>query len=40
MAARIPIRPTTTPHPFTAADQALIDLAHDRVDGAAVLQIS
>jgi propanol-preferring alcohol dehydrogenase len=40
IAARIPIRPTTTPHPFEAADQALIDLAADRVDGAAVLRIS
>jgi propanol-preferring alcohol dehydrogenase len=38
IAARIPIRPTTTPYPFTAADQALIDLAEDRVDGAAVLR--
>jgi propanol-preferring alcohol dehydrogenase len=40
IAARIPIRPVTTPYPFAEADQALIDLAHDRVDGAAVLQIS
>jgi propanol-preferring alcohol dehydrogenase len=39
IAARIPIRPTTTPYPFTAADQALIDLARDRVDGAAVLRV-
>jgi propanol-preferring alcohol dehydrogenase len=39
MAARIPIRPTTTPYPFTSADQALIDLAQDRVDGAAVLRL-
>jgi propanol-preferring alcohol dehydrogenase len=40
IAARIPIRPTTTPYPFEEADRALIDLAADRVDGAAVLQIS
>lgn len=40
IAARIPISPTTTPYPFTAADQALVDLAQDRVNGAAVLQIS
>ena len=40
IAARIPIRPTTTAYPFSAADQALIDLAQDRVDGAAVLQFS
>ena len=39
-AADIPITVTTTPYPFEAADQALRDLAHDRVDGAAVLQIS
>jgi propanol-preferring alcohol dehydrogenase len=40
IAARIPIRPVTTPYPFAEADQALIDLAHDRVNGAAVLQVS
>jgi propanol-preferring alcohol dehydrogenase len=40
IAARIPIRPTTTPYPFTAADGALVDLAQDRVEGAAVLQMS
>lgn len=37
VASRIPIRPTITPYPFEAADQALSDLANDRVDGAAVL---
>ena len=40
IAARIPIRPTTTPYSFVAADQALIDLARDRVNGAAVLHMS
>jgi propanol-preferring alcohol dehydrogenase len=40
IAARIPIRPETTPYPFVEADRALVDLAQDRVNGAAVLQIS
>lgn len=40
LAARIPIRPTTTRYPFAEADQALADLAADRVSGAAVLQVS
>lgn len=40
IAARIPIKPTTMPYPFEVADQALIDLAQDRVNGAAVLHIS
>jgi propanol-preferring alcohol dehydrogenase len=40
IAARIPIRPQTTIYPFTEADRALVDLAKDRVDGAAVLQVS
>jgi propanol-preferring alcohol dehydrogenase len=40
IAARIPIRPTTTPYPLEQADRALADLAHDRVDGAAILQVS
>ncbi len=39
IAARIGIRPTTTPYPFERADDALADLAHDRVTGAAVLRI-
>ena len=39
LAARIPIRVTTTPYPLDAADRALADLAHDRVSGAAVLQV-
>jgi propanol-preferring alcohol dehydrogenase len=37
LAASIPIRPVTTPYPLDRADEALADLAHDRVNGAAVL---
>ena len=40
IAARIGVRPTTTPYPFEKADRALSDLAHDRVTGAAVLRVS
>jgi alcohol dehydrogenase, propanol-preferring len=36
-AARHPLRVTTTPYPLDRADQALADLAADRVNGAAVL---
>lgn len=39
VAAAIPIRPTTTPYPLEEADRALADLAHDRVNGAAVLHM-
>jgi propanol-preferring alcohol dehydrogenase len=39
IAAAIPVRVTTSPYPFDAADRALRDLAHDRVDGAAVLRV-
>lgn len=39
VAARIPIRPTTTPYPLEEADRALRDLANDRVNGAAVLVV-
>src|SRR5690606_25990601 len=39
IAARIPIRPRTAAYPLERADEALADLAHDRVTGAAVLQI-
>ena len=39
-AARIPIRPTITAYPLESADQALADLANDRVKGAAVLRVS
>ena len=37
MAARIPVRVSTTAYRFDQANQALVDLAHDRVNGAAVL---
>lgn len=40
IAARIPIQPTTTGYPLSAADQALSDLFHDRVQGAAVLRVA
>jgi propanol-preferring alcohol dehydrogenase len=40
LAARIPIRPTVTTYPLADADRALQDLAHDRVDGAAVLVVA
>jgi propanol-preferring alcohol dehydrogenase len=39
-AAEIPIRPHTTPYPLRAANQALQDLKHDRINGTAVLEIS
>jgi propanol-preferring alcohol dehydrogenase len=39
LAARIPVRVTTTPYPLAAADRALADLAHGRVRGAAVLDV-
>ena len=39
LAARIPIRVTTTPFAFEAADDALRALAHDQVEGAAVLRV-
>jgi alcohol dehydrogenase, propanol-preferring len=37
LAARIGVRATITPYPMDRADEALADLAHDRVNGAAVL---
>ena len=40
LAARIPIRATVTPYQLADANRALADLAGDRVDGAAVLQVS
>ena len=39
LAAEIPLRPTVTVYPLARADQALVDLAADRVDGAAVLRV-
>jgi propanol-preferring alcohol dehydrogenase len=38
-AAAAGVRVHTTPYPFEQADRALADLAHDRVEGAAVLRI-
>ena len=40
IAAEIPLRPTTVAYPFDAADQALQDLAADRVTGAAVIRVA
>ncbi len=37
LAARFEITATVQPYPFERADEALADLAHDRVNGAAVL---
>jgi len=39
-AERVGVRPTTTVYPFEAVDQALADLAHDRFNGAAVIQVA
>jgi alcohol dehydrogenase, propanol-preferring len=39
LAARIAVRVTTTPYPLEHANEALQDLAHDRVQGAAVLTV-
>jgi alcohol dehydrogenase, propanol-preferring len=39
LADRLGITATTTPYPLGAADRALADLAHDRVNGAAVLHV-
>ncbi len=39
IAAHIGIRPTTTAFPLEDADDALADLAHDRINGAAVLHV-
>lgn len=39
IAAEIPLRPTTVSYPFSAADEALLDLSEDRVTGAAVLRM-
>jgi len=40
LAAAIPIRTHTTGYPLEAANEALIDLKHDRVRGSAVLEIA
>ena len=39
LAATIPLRIATTPYPLDEASGALRDLAHDRVNGAAVLRV-
>ena len=39
LAAQIHMQVTASPYPFERANDALRDLAHDRVDGAAVLMI-
>ena len=39
LAERLKLKVTTTPYPFSRADQALADLKAGRVDGAAVLQL-
>jgi propanol-preferring alcohol dehydrogenase len=39
LAPRLGVTATTVPYPLAAADQALADLAGDRITGAAVLQI-
>lgn len=39
LAPRLGVRATTTAYPMEKADQALRDLAHDRVNGAAVLRM-
>jgi propanol-preferring alcohol dehydrogenase len=39
LAASIPLRPVTSPYAFERADQALADLAYDRVHGGAVLRV-
>jgi alcohol dehydrogenase, propanol-preferring len=40
IAAKIPLRPTVTMYPFERADEALADLAADRVNGAAVIDVA
>jgi len=39
LATRLGVRATTVSYPLDQADQALADLAHDRVNGAAVLRV-
>lgn len=40
LAARVPVRVATTVYAFEEAARALTDLAHDRVNGAAVLRVA
>ena len=39
LAAEIPIRTSTRSYPLEEANRALLDLKHDRVQGAAVLDL-
>jgi propanol-preferring alcohol dehydrogenase len=39
LAREIPLRTHTVPYPLEAANEALADLKHDRIRGAAVLEI-
>ena len=39
-AARYGVNATTTRYPFESADRALSDLAHDRFNGAAVIDVA
>jgi propanol-preferring alcohol dehydrogenase len=40
IASKVPLRPTVTMYPFERADAALADLAADRVNGAAVIDVA
>jgi alcohol dehydrogenase, propanol-preferring len=40
IAAEIPLRPSVVTYPFASADKALLDMAEDRITGAAVLQMA
>jgi propanol-preferring alcohol dehydrogenase len=40
LASRTGVRPATTAYPMDAADRALADLAHGRVNGAAVIRVA
>jgi propanol-preferring alcohol dehydrogenase len=40
LADRLGVRPTTTPYRFDTTDEALADLRHDRVNGAAVIRVA
>ena len=40
LAEQIPLRPSVVRYPFGAVDRALVDLAADRVDGVAVVDVA
>jgi propanol-preferring alcohol dehydrogenase len=40
VAPRVPVRTDVRPYPLAEANQALDDLAHGRIEGAAVLTIA